>query len=342
MRFEIPPPSSWLYLDLETTSLAGGTGTYAFLIGLGELVPEGFSIRQFFLADLAAERALLAELLPLLEQAVFLVTYNGKLFDAAILDTRLRLARMASPLDSLPHFDLLYPARRVWKARWGSARLTELERSVLGYERADDVPGELIPQLYFDYLRGSDARSLEAVFRHNADDLLTLAALTAHLLELLAAPEEATCEPLEWLGLARLFERAGETDRARRLYERALAAGLPREYVPAAALRLAWLYKRQRDFSRAIRLWSKLVEDNGHGERETLEASEELAICYEHRLGEPGRAAEVSRRALAALRTRAAFEPEAQARQRRLLERFSHRLARLARKTVPLSLPLPT
>lgn len=326
----IPPLSEWLFLDLETTGLAGGTGTYAFLVGTGRLVTEGFRICQFFLRDLGAEAELLTEVAPLLERASLLVTYNGKLFDAPLLETRYRLARRPSPLDALPHLDVLYPARRLWKQRFGSARLTNLEREVLRHERPEDIPGELIPQLYFDYLRQGDEGPLQIVFRHNADDLVTLAALAARLLELAAAPEQAASEPLELLAAARLFERAQKLDRARWLYEHALADSLPDEAARAGRWRLARLVKRQRDYARAARLWAELADD-GAG-KESLAALEELAICYEHRLRDLGAAREVTRRAIGTLDSLRESDAEDGAAYRRARVRFAHRLGRLTRK----------
>ena len=166
-------------------------------VGIGQLTTEGFRIRQFFLRDLAAEGALLTALVPIFRQASALVTYNGKLFDAALLDTRFRLARMPFDFHALLHFDLLYPARVLWKLRWGSVRLGDLERSVLRYERPEDVPGELIPQLYFDYLRSGNEHPLRIVFQHNTADLVSLAALAARMLQLVSAPETSSKEPLE-------------------------------------------------------------------------------------------------------------------------------------------------
>ncbi len=325
LRFEISKVSEWLFLDVETTGLAGGTGTYAFLVGLARLAPEGFCVRQFFLRDLAAERELLAQLAAELERGKLLVTYNGKLFDAPLLETRYRLARMRWPGAALQHLDLLYPARRLWKLRCGSARLGELERTVLGHEREGDVPGELIPRLYFDFLRDGRERRLEGVFRHNADDLLTLAALTARLLRLAAAPETEHEESLELLGLARLFERA-EDPRAASLYERALTDSLPAESGRAARLRLAFLCKRRREYERAVELWRELTEDDAQVDRVALIALEQLAMCYEHRLGQPEKAAEATRRALELLDTVVAAERA----ERRA--RFDHRLRRLERK----------
>ncbi len=326
LKFEISDVSSWLLLDVETTGLAGGTGTYAFLVGLGRLAPEGFCVRQYFLRDLAAERELLEQLAAELGGGKLLATYNGKLFDAPLLDTRYRLARKPSPLEALPHLDLLYPARRLWKLRCGSARLLELERAVLGHEREDDVPGELIPRLYFDFLRDGRERRLEAVFRHNADDLLTLAALAARLLLLTASPEREHEEGLELLGLARLFERADDPLRAASLYEQALRDHLPAESSRAARLRLAFLCKRRREYERAAELWRGLAEDGSAADRVALIALEQLAMCYEHRLGQLKKAAEATRRALTLVDKVLAAECA----ERRA--RFDHRLRRLEGK----------
>jgi len=329
-KFEISDISDWIFLDVETTGLAGGTGTYAFLVGLGWLAPEGFYVRQYFLRDLAAEGELLEQVAEQLLGDKLLVTYNGKLFDAPLLDTRYRLARKPSPLEALPHLDLLYPARRLWKPRFGTARLLELERGLLGHEREDDVPGELIPHLYFDFLRSGNERRLEAVFRHNADDLVTLAALAARLLALAAAPEETHEDSLELAGLARLFERADEPERAAALYEQALTDHLPEESARAARLRLSFLYKRRREYESAAALWRELADDRSPADRIALIALEQLAICYEHYLGEPEEAAKATRRALQVLDSALAAEREGRR------GRFMYRLQRLKRKQANL------
>ena len=326
---QIPPLPDWLFLDLETTGLSGGTGTYAFVVGVGQLKPEGFRFQQFFLRDLAEEGALLTALAPLLDRTSLLVTYNGKLFDAPVLETRYRLARLPFALEGKPHLDLLYPARRLWKLRWGSARLLDLERNLLAHEREDDVPGELIPHLYFDYLRSGKESSLHAVFRHNAEDVVTLAALAARLLDLAAEPESASHDALELFALGRLFERAGQPDRARALYEQALGDSLPPEADSAARYRLSLLCKRQRDYRRAVILWQELAKENPI---ENLAVYEELAICYEHRLDDPEEAAEVTRRALARVDDLLEGQPENRWRWRRARTRFAHRLQRLRRK----------
>ncbi|MGH9803743.1 MAG: ribonuclease H-like domain-containing protein [Candidatus Acidiferrales bacterium] len=326
----IPPIRDWLFLDLETTGLTGGTGTYAFLVGLGRLSDDGFHLRQYFLRDLAAEAEMLAAILPLLCEAQALVTYNGKQFDAPLLETRFRLAR-ASPPAALLHLDLLYPARQLWRHRWDSLRLVDLERNLVGFHRHDDIPGELIPSTYFDFLRRGEEGRLSLVFRHNADDLLTLAAVGAHALELLAAPESAT--GVELISLARIFERARQLDRARVLYEQALVSGLPPALSGAAGYRLSLLYKRQKDYERAVALWQQLLESSEEYETTgKLALCEELAICYEHRLDDPETAAELTRRAQALLERNGHRGMDGQGKFKGIRARFSRRLARLTRK----------
>src|SRR5438309_4805441 len=141
-----------LFLDTETTGLAGGTGTYAFLVGAGWIEDDRFVVVQHFMRDLDEEAALLAALAPLLERASALVTFNGSGFDVPLLETRFILGRRRWPA-ALLHLDLMHPARRVWAARFVDCRLSTLEREVLGHRRENDVPGSVIPSLYFDFLR---------------------------------------------------------------------------------------------------------------------------------------------------------------------------------------------
>ena len=229
------------------------------------------------------------------------------------------------------HLDLLHPARQIWRLKLGSVRLMELERHVLhplggiAWQREDDIPGALIPQAYFSYLRGAGPQALSQVFRHNQMDLRGLAALAARLLALLADPDAADGDALELYGLSRLEQRRGTQDAARRLYERALAAGLPEEADRAARRALAQLAKRERDFDRATELWEDILGET----RDGLDAYEQLAIYYEHRAGAPARALELTRQALAALRAawqRGTVPPGA---YRRLRERLGRRLERL-------------
>src|SRR5579864_9511656 len=171
-------PTRWAFLDTETTGLAGGTGTYAFLIGVGSIDECGFRVRQFFMRDYGEEASLLASLAAYLARFDVLITYNGKAYDQPLLETRYRMVRARPPFARMEHLDLLFGARRLWKLRLDSCRLVDLENQVLGVERHGDLPGEMIPYYYFEYLRTRHAARLLPVFQHNATDILTLACLT--------------------------------------------------------------------------------------------------------------------------------------------------------------------
>src|SRR6185295_19247036 len=174
----LAPPGEWAFLDTETTGLAGGSGTCAFLVGVGRITAEGFRVRQFFMRDYCEEASLLDALTRHLAPFRVLITYNGQTFDQPLLETRYRLNRSRPPFGKLQHLYLLHGARRLWKLRYESCRLVDLESQVLGFERDGDVPGALIPYLYFEYLRTHRAGRLLPVFHHNATDILTLACLT--------------------------------------------------------------------------------------------------------------------------------------------------------------------
>ena len=272
-----------------------------------------------------------------------LVTFNGKAFDWPLLETRFRMQRMR--LEGAPafHLDLLHPSRHLWRAQLGSASLADLERGVLGIRRENDVPGERIPRIYFDYLRGGRAEPMVEVFRHNENDLLALVRLTANLLKLLASPlpklregldgnGERKPSALESYGLSRLFHLAGWREAAREHYEKAVAAELPREFKCAAQRALAGLYKRERNYNRANRLWEELLE----ADDDFSHASEELAIYYEHHARDYERAATIVRQAISRLRAavrRNLVEPH---QHRRLADRLEYRLKRLQQKRTGL------
>ncbi len=172
-------PEKWCFLDTETTGLAGGSGTYAFLVGVGRITPQGFRVRQFFMRDFGEEASQLSALAEHLKQFEVMITYNGRTYDQPLLETRFRMVRQRPPFTSLEHLDLLFGARRLWNLRFDSCRLVELENQILGVERQGDLPGELIPYVYFEYVRTHEIFRLLPVFHHNAIDILTLACLTA-------------------------------------------------------------------------------------------------------------------------------------------------------------------
>jgi uncharacterized protein len=321
-------PCQWLFLDTETTGLAGGTGTYAFLVGIAWWDAGGLEVEQFFMREHSEEHSLLLALAERMAERRVLVTFNGKAFDWPLLETRFRMTRAIQPPAPRAHLDFLHPARNLWRLRLGSARLPELERHVLGWNRGADVMSELIPTIYFEFVRGGAPEPLVPIFHHNQMDLRGLAGVSSRVLALLAG-KRAETDALETFGLSRICERRGETRRARRLYESALEKDLPAETERAARSRLARLAKREGDLALARELWDSLLGNS----REGYEAYEQLAIHLEHEARDYEAALDVARRTLAELRRAQRLGCIAPAALRTTQARFERRLARLKRKS---------
>ena len=324
----VTDPEKWLFLDTETTGLAGGTGTYPFLVGIAWWDAGGLEVEQLFMREQSQEHSLLIALAERVAERPVLVTFNGKSFDWPLLETRYRMTRAIKPPFPRAHIDFLHPARNLWRLRLGSVRLAELEKHVLGWNRGADVISELIPQIYFDYVRGGPPDPLVPIFQHNQMDLRGLAALATRVLALLENPETHGHDPLELFGLSRICERRGEATRARGLYARSIARELPPEADRAARRALARLAKRDGDLDLACRLWEQMLDNS----REGLEAYEQLAIHYEHRAREPHRAATLARKALVELRRANRLSTITPSAHKAWRLRFQSRLARLERK----------
>jgi uncharacterized protein YprB with RNaseH-like and TPR domain len=334
-----------LFFDLETTGLAGGAGTYAFLIGCGWFDGPAFRTRQFFLTAFNAEAAMLSGLTALAQEVGGLVTYNGKSFDLPLIENRYVLHRMPPALSDLPHIDMLHPARRLWRdpptrdarsgsvheeARESGCRLTALERTQCGFEREGDVPGFEIPARYFAYVRSGNARPLEAVLEHNRLDVISLAMLTARTAQMLEEGPAAARSGREALGLGRIYEQGRLVTDAWVSY--AVAAGLKEwagtsvsPYVEsttrAEALHAyALLSRRQRRYEDAAGAWQRLLELPDCPKTLAREAMEALAVHHEHRRRDAATARHFAAQAL--------LFPSTSARA----EAARHRIARLDRK----------
>jgi uncharacterized protein YprB with RNaseH-like and TPR domain len=324
-----PPRGRLLFLDLETTGLTGGAGAYAFLVGCGWFDGALFRVRQFVLTSFAAERTLLEDVAALMRASGVLVTYNGKTFDAPLIDTRFLFHRLATPCNGLAHIDLLHPARRMWRPPDVdfqfdkgdvSCRLPLMEQSVLGSVRENDVPGFEIPARYFQFVRSGDARRLDGVLEHNRLDVLALAMLTARAGQLLQEGAPGARTAREALGLGRLYERGGMIAEARACFARAI--DLEADVVThVEALRAyAVLCRRERRYSDAAAAWRRMLLMRGCPPRLAREATEALAVHHEHRSRDLSAARQFAVQALQFNITRS----RAQA--------VHHRLARIDRK----------
>ncbi len=280
---EIPPapPSRWAFLDTETTGLAGGSGTYAFLIGVGRIAEDGFRVRQFFMRDYGEERSLLDALSRHLDSFDTLVTYNGKTYDVPLLETRYRMSRFRPPFSRMGHLDLLYGARRLWKLRFDSCRLVELEHQIFGIEREGDIPGEMIPYVFFEYLRKREAGRLVPIFHHNAIDILSLACLTGIVPYAFRSPAETPLtHGAELVGLARWLLKAEQHDQALALLRRAVEAEMPDELLFRSLWDIALIEKKLGRRDAALTVFTDLSACRNPYRSQ---AYVELAKHYEHR-----------------------------------------------------------
>jgi hypothetical protein len=320
------PPEQWAFLDTETTGLAGGTGTCAFLVGVGRITKEGFRVRQFFMRDYAEEASSLDALSRHLAPFRVLITYNGRSFDQPLLETRYRLNRARPPFAKMEHLDLLYGSRRLWKLRFECCRLVDLENQVLGVERHGDLPGALIPYVYFEYLRTKHVARLLPVFQHNATDILTLACLTGIVPYAFKDPAsfDSSSAPLrhgsEMAGIARWLRQAGELEQARTLFRRAIDKGLPDELLFRTLWDVAQLDRKLGSDEAALAIWEDLAAARNPLR---VRALEELAKHHEHRAKNCAKALEFTRAARS-------FEdsPDLERREARLQKRLSTAEAR--------------
>ncbi len=323
------PLERLVFLDTETTGLSGGTGTHVFLIGLGCFAPTpdgatAFVVRQYFLRHLREERALLHGLGQALDEGSALVTFNGKSFDWPLLATRFTLHRHPLAGRTWPHLDLLHPARRVWKHRLPSCALGNLEREVLGIRREGDVPGALIPDLYFRYLRDGDPRPLLPVLDHNQADIVSLLGLLNHLGAMLGQHGTLALPAADHYGLAALHAAHGRPDASIVAYRAALAdptlAPLLRR---AAKIALANALKRARRWDEATVLWRDLMRTEARRKVPDPWVHAELAKYQEHVARDYAAAIGTVEAALALLELRGVRTERAA---------LHHRLARLQRK----------
>jgi len=296
-----------LFLDTETTGLSGGTGTFAFMIGLGFFQEDGFLVHQFFMRDYSEERASLSMLNELLRSFQFLVTFNGRHYDIPLLETRFILSRMSSNIREMPNFDLLFPSRRIWKGAYENCRLVTLESQLLGMERVDDIPSEYIPYLYFDYLRTGDAEKICRVFYHNRMDILSMVALAGRIhlvyhdpqvarprkgvehfalgrlfwehghpekaipsfeIALKRCEEDLSWEVMRWLSMA--LKKTGQGERARSLWEEMATWPYKKDAYPYIEL-AKYHEHRLKDFERAIAYVDKALKETASDQEKEIE-----------------------------------------------------------------------
>ena len=267
------------FVDTETTGLAGGSGTLAFMVGMGRFEKEEFKLAQFFLKDPGDETAMLLAIEEFLAPCKVLVSFNGKAFDIPLMNARYITNMQPSPFKGLAQLDILHLARRLWRDRLPSRTLNYLETEILEIKRTgEDTPGWMIPSLYNDYLLTGDSRPLAGVFYHNEIDILSLATLTEVLAKIISDPlgsEDA--HTLDLLAVGKLNEDLGNRIEAKTIYEFCLEKELPAEIKSRTIKRLSYLYRRLDQMPEALSLWWQAAADR------EIYAHEELAKYYEHK-----------------------------------------------------------
>jgi tetratricopeptide (TPR) repeat protein len=262
---------------------------------VGRITPQGFRIRQFFMREFGEEASQLSALHAHLQQFQVMITYNGRTYDQPLLETRFRMNRQRPPFSGLEHFDLLFGARRLWNLRFDSCRLVDLENQILGVERQGDLPGEMIPYFYFEYLRTHEIFRLMPIFHHNAVDILTLACLTAIVPRAFHAPEQAQfAHGAEMVGLARWWRQADQHENALALFRQALDRELPDELLFRTMWDIAALEKKLGREHAALPMLTDLASARNPWR---AAAFVELAKYYEHRERNYSMALEMARNA---------------------------------------------
>jgi uncharacterized protein YprB with RNaseH-like and TPR domain len=310
---------SLLFLDTETSGLTRGTGTFAFLIGLGYFNKDGFCVKQLIMQDPYLEPALLAVLTRVADHFEYVVTYNGKSFDLPLLENRHLMHRIPSPFKNTKHIDLLHLARKLWRNRLQSRRLGDLETHILSFERTnEDIPGWLVPEIYKDYINTGDARPLTGVFYHNIIDILSLAGVFVYVSDLLNDPSTHNTIELDQVAIGNIFEDMGSIESAKEIYQQCLDRELPNDILIQTIKRFAAIFKKAGDWQNAEALWKTAAPSD-------VDACVELAKYYEHQRKEYHTAIEWTEHAIDICM-------KDKRNQLLVLEELEHRLKRLLSK----------
>ena len=307
--------SSMLFFDTETTGL-GGSGAVAFLVGLGSLTNEGFEVRQYVLPDYPDEPAMLEEILTEFAGDFTMVSYNGAAFDLPLVRDRMIISRVARDFEPSRHLDLLHPTRRLFRRRLQDCSLTNIEREIFNFHRVDDIPGYLIPSVYFTWLADESLDLMAPVLEHNRLDILALYFLTLHLDEVFQSEGGSLAAADDIHSLSRIYGRRKQPEQVQAMYRRMTESG--ETIAPDALLFHSLALKKAGQHDEAVRLWTELADGEG---REAFLACLELAKHGEHRSGDLAAALASAERARRLL-------PES----RRQRDDLNRRLARLRAK----------
>lgn len=267
-------------IDTETTGLAGGAGTYAFIIGIGFWENARFVVRQYILRDFSEEPSQLSAIIEDIAKTNCILTYNGKTFDLPLLRTRYRINRLPIPFENHLHLDLVHPCRRLFRRHYDSLSLSHLEEKILGFQRTDDVPSHLIPRLYFDYLQHRDDEQLLPILNHNRDDIVSLLILAQETFRRIDLAFAHSCDDdLLLLSLGHILYKAGDCRRSQELLSYINRQFADSQIIDESVRLHSQAAKRGKDWDTAVVIWEEMARSGRYGCYPHIE----LAKYLEHR-----------------------------------------------------------
>ena len=312
-----------LFIDTETSGLSGGAGTFAFLIGVGRFVREGFLLRQFIMRDPTEEQSMLLHLSNVIDKNTIFVTFNGKSFDIPLIQYRFIINRFPDRIRELPHLDILHLSRRLWRRQLASCTLKDLEVAILHFTRtSEDVPGWMIPDIYFEYLRTNDPKQIADVIYHNAQDIVSLAALFIQISELMQADtigKEYSIDDL--IAIGRIYWDMRDYETAGRIYQACSEKKLNNTQIIAVNSALGQYQKYCQDYVKAVEHWKTAAAIGD------MASCVELAMYYEHKIRDVASALQWSELGLSFIAGNK--NTQNQSRYQKVLEK---RIARLKKK----------
>jgi len=310
-----------LFFDLETTGLAGGAGTYPFLLGFAHFTESGFKVIQYFLPEYDRDVFAYIDFKNNLDDKNILVSFNGKSYDYPLLKTRFILNRFQNMFDSFTHLDLLHLSRRLWKNTLDSCSLQNIEREIFRFSRVGDIDGYLIPQAYFDFLQYGRTEEIKSIIFHNDQDLVSLARLLVHLSHIENDSDSISPADAEYFALVENAIRANSLRTAKKYLDliKKREVDMPDKLLVDYSL----LLKREAIWEEAIQIWQDLVQRGKY----VLFSLEELAKYYEHQVSDYLKAKEYTDRALNYIRIVSELSDDPNIIQKK--DEFEHRKARL-------------
>lgn len=257
-KIKSPHLENLVFIDTETTGLAGGAGTYIFLIGIGYIRDQKVILKQFFLTDLSSEKDLIGKLLESINKESVYVSYNGKSYDVPLINSRSVFHKCSGKLNKFNNIDLLHISRRFWKDLLDNYSLQSIEQSVLRSVRsgAEDIPGSAIPDAYFDYLQTKNAETMKNVIYHNRIDILSMLVLFEKVNNILFSKDITSVNATE---IGRLFQQTDMIEEAIEVFTK-LIDNDPKDLL--AIKELSFIFKRNNDLTKAAELWLQAAELN--------------------------------------------------------------------------------